>query len=179
MLFGETLQQAVQVSLLRVDAGVDLGRGDSDFGLHHQALRNDVASRPPLRRDLLPNRIAGILGLAQLQAGRVELAGSLGHARSGVLAVGALHFDIAQPKILQASLGLFELGLVASDLLVQEGSGHVGVFAAGAEAGLDEDRGQRLDDEARPVLVVVLDSQRIQVVAACVADFDPLAQVRD
>ena len=97
VLVGEALQQRVQVALLRVDAAVDLGRGDRHGRLLQQAARGDVGTLRLFHVHLALGRVARIFGLAQLQPRLVELRADRAKLAGHVLAVGRLELDVAQP----------------------------------------------------------------------------------
>ncbi len=88
------------------------------------------------------------------------------HAREVVLAAGTGEADVLDLEFLDAVLGLLELLLVGLDLLVDEAAGRLGVTPLVADAGLDKERQQVLDDALGAIRLHILVRNAVDVLAA-------------
>lgn len=109
----------------------------------------------------------------QREARRLDLMRDIRHAREIVAATFAVrHPEILQPELLQAIFSGVERLLVMLDLVVEEADGGTRVLTLVAQARLDEDRHQRLDDLARLLGIGVAIGDQVQILPRAAGELD-------
>ena len=139
VLLGESLQQGIQVLLLRGEAGVNLWRRYLHSGLLQDAARRNIRPLGFFRLQLFLRRVPRVLCFTQLQLGLIELRGDLANTGCHVGTLLALQLHVLQAELLESPFGFFQLGNVSLDLFFDKLLGRVRVLSGFTQAGLNKD----------------------------------------
>mmetsp|Transcript_20914 Transcript_20914/g.80462 ORF Transcript_20914/g.80462 Transcript_20914/m.80462 type:complete len:552 (-) Transcript_20914:203-1858(-) len=171
VLVGVALQERVEVAAVLGEAGIELGRAHLGIGFLHQALLGRLSAATRLfSLELRLRSISRVQRLAVFQARAFQLAAQLGDMSGRILAIARHVGEVLQSEFLQPRLGFFQLGLVCLDLLVQKRRRGRGVLSRASQAGLDEDRHQRLNHAFGGFRIVVSITQDVEVVSPAALD---------